>query len=69
MVCIGKDSWPELVGVSGEEAVKVIQKENPFVNGIIVPPTQSFIPSDYRCGRVWVFVDDDDIVTRIPKIG
>lgn len=69
MVCVGKDSWPELVGVSGEEAAKVIEKENSFVNAIIVPPTQSFIPSDYRCDRVWVFVDDDGIVTRVPLIG
>ncbi|KAL1549006.1 hypothetical protein AAHA92_17163 [Salvia divinorum] len=67
--CQGKDSWPELLGVSGKKAVKVIEKENPLVNAIIVPPTQTILPSDYRCDRVWVFVDDDGIVTRVPVIG
>ncbi|OWF37053.1 Proteinase inhibitor [Mizuhopecten yessoensis] len=67
-ICQGKDWWPELVGVSGEEAVKVIEKENSLVHAIIVLPGQPII-TNFVCSRVWVFVDDDGIVTKAPTIG
>ncbi|KAL0312957.1 UNVERIFIED_CONTAM: Proteinase inhibitor, partial [Sesamum radiatum] len=61
-----KDSWPELVGVCGEIAVKTIEKENSLVNAILVPPA---VPTfDYRCDRVFVFIDEKGIVTRVPMI-
>ncbi|KAL0395240.1 UNVERIFIED_CONTAM: Glu S.griseus protease inhibitor [Sesamum latifolium] len=68
MFCQGKNSWPELVGVSGEVAAKTIEEENSFVTAIIVPPSQTHIPSDYRCNRVFVFVDGEGIVERVPMI-
>ncbi|KAL0312902.1 UNVERIFIED_CONTAM: Proteinase inhibitor [Sesamum radiatum] len=68
LICQGKTAWPELVGMSGEIAVKTIEEENSFVNAIIVPPSQTAIPGDFDCGRVFVFVDDDGIVTREPMV-
>ncbi|CAK8572075.1 unnamed protein product [Lathyrus sativus] len=66
--CKGKRSWPELVGVDGKVAEGRIEKENPLVNAIIVLDG-SFVPLDFRCDRVWVWVDKHGIVTQIPKIG
>ncbi|KAM0050657.1 putative proteinase inhibitor I13, potato inhibitor I [Helianthus debilis subsp. tardiflorus] len=65
--CKGKDSWPELVGAKGEAAVATIEKENPLVNAIVIlegTPT----PRDFRCDRVWVWVNDKGVVTRTPII-
>ncbi|KAL0395249.1 UNVERIFIED_CONTAM: Proteinase inhibitor [Sesamum latifolium] len=68
LICQGKSAWPELVGVSGEIAVKTIEEENSLITAIIVPPSQPFIPGDFRCDRVFVFVDDEGIVERTPRI-
>lgn len=65
---IGKSSWPELVGKDGEEAKATIERENPLVTANIVNEGSS-VPLDYRCDRVWVWVDDNGIVTRVPIIG
>ncbi|KAL0395247.1 UNVERIFIED_CONTAM: Wound-induced proteinase inhibitor 1 [Sesamum latifolium] len=67
-ICKGKNSWPELVGVSGEIAVKIIEEENSFVTAIIVPPSQTIIGGPFRCDRVFVFVDDKGTVERMPLI-
>ncbi|CAK9146379.1 unnamed protein product [Ilex paraguariensis] len=66
--CKGKGSWPELVGVKGETAVAIIERENPLVTAIIVPEGSSII-LDVRCDRVWVWVDKNGIVYLVPKIG
>ncbi|CAK9170974.1 unnamed protein product, partial [Ilex paraguariensis] len=63
-----KSSWPELVGVKGETAVTIIEGENPLVTGIIVPEGSAVI-QDFRCDRVWVWVDKNGIVYLVPKIG
>ncbi|KAG6427744.1 hypothetical protein SASPL_111991 [Salvia splendens] len=63
-----KGSWPELVGASGKEGAKVIEKENSLVYAIIVFPDQSIIIGNFNYARVWVFVDYDGIVTSVPMI-
>ncbi|KAL0395250.1 UNVERIFIED_CONTAM: Proteinase inhibitor [Sesamum latifolium] len=67
-ICQGKSAWPELVGVSGEIAKKTIE-ENSLVTAIIVPPSQSFLPADFRCDRVFVLIDDEGNVKWTPSIG
>ncbi|OIW01795.1 hypothetical protein TanjilG_03933 [Lupinus angustifolius] len=66
--CKGKSSWPELVGVQGTEAEATIERENPLVNVIIVPEG-NFVTADFKCDRVWVWVDASGNVKRIPIIG
>ncbi|KAJ1409412.1 Proteinase inhibitor I13, potato inhibitor I [Sesbania bispinosa] len=66
--CKGKSSWPELVGVEGTVAVATIERENPYVNAIIVPEG-SGVTRDFDCERVWVVVDNDGIVKQVPRIG
>ncbi len=63
-----KDSWPELVGVSSEEAKTKIGEERPELD-VQVVPADAFVTTDYNAGRVRVFVDSDDMVARPPKIG
>ncbi|EXB55550.1 Glu S.griseus protease inhibitor [Morus notabilis] len=66
--CSGKNSWPELVGVQGEVAEKIIEKENPAVDAIIVTEG-SVVTADYRCDRVRVWVNNHGIVYKVPTIG
>ncbi|KAG6582360.1 hypothetical protein SDJN03_22362, partial [Cucurbita argyrosperma subsp. sororia] len=67
--CEGKSSWPELVGKVGKDAEKIIEKENPLVDAIIVDEGSN-VPFDFRCDRVWVWVSPTTkIVTRTPVIG
>lgn len=66
---IGKSSWPELVGVTGDVAVKIIEKENRYVNAVIVEEG-TFVTQDFRCDRVRVWVDKyTRIVITTPTIG
>ncbi|KAL5699681.1 hypothetical protein ACHQM5_030551 [Ranunculus cassubicifolius] len=64
----GKRSWPELLGARGVVAERIIERENPTVHAIIVPPGNSVI-TDVQCDRVWVWVDQNGLVERVPRIG
>ncbi|KAG6495634.1 hypothetical protein ZIOFF_043460 [Zingiber officinale] len=68
MICVGKSSWPELVGVNGNKAVTIIEKENPNVEAITVL-IGSATTKDFRCDRVRVWVDEYGIVGEVPHIG
>jgi len=63
-----KESWPELIGKSGEEAKTVILKERPGLDVQVVPHT-GMMTMDYRTDRVRVFVDDNQKVTSAPNCG
>ena len=60
-----KTSWPELVGLSVEEAKKVILKDKPDAD-IVVLPVGSIVTADYRPDRVRIFVDT---VAQTPHVG
>ena len=66
---LGKSSWPELVGRDAEEAVKIIQQENPSLDVILMPRGQNFATLDYRENRVRVFNDNNGNVSSVPRIG
>ncbi|KAL6619821.1 hypothetical protein ACP70R_034960 [Stipagrostis hirtigluma subsp. patula] len=61
----GKTSWPEVVGLSVEEAKKVILKDKPDAD-IIVLPVGSPVTKDFRPDRVRIFVDT---VAETPHVG
>lgn len=63
-----KTSWPELEGVSKEEAEKVISKEEPSLT-IQVLPKDSMMTMDYRTDRVRIMVDKDGKVASTPRVG
>lgn len=56
------------MGANGEAAAATIERENPRVNAIVLPDG-SATTRDFRCDRVWVFVNTCGIVVRTPTIG
>ncbi|KAJ0052299.1 hypothetical protein Pint_01776 [Pistacia integerrima] len=61
-------SWPELLGANEEATAAQIEKENNNVDAIVIlegSPTTK----DFRCDRVWVWVDNDGKFTQVPTIG
>ncbi|GMI66464.1 hypothetical protein like AT2G38870 [Hibiscus trionum] len=68
--CPGKNSWPELVGTNGESAKTTIERENPNVGAIVLRDGTS-VTGDFRCDRVWVWVNrnGNGLVVRAPRIG
>lgn len=63
-----KTSWPELVGVTAEEAERKIKEEMAGVEIQVVPP-DTFVTADYRPQRVRLYVDESNKVIRTPGIG
>ncbi|GMI83292.1 hypothetical protein like AT3G46860 [Hibiscus trionum] len=71
MTCCGqgyKASWPELVGKNQAEAKATIERDNPGVTVLILPPgtKRTF---DLCCNRVYVFVDGNVNVIQTPTVG
>ncbi|XP_058085501.1 proteinase inhibitor-like [Magnolia sinica] len=64
----GKSEWPELLNVTGEVAKTTIERENPSVTAYIIDEG-AVVDTQFRCDRVWVRVNNNGVVTRIPKIG
>ena len=60
-----KTSWPEVVGLSVEEAKKIILKDKPDAD-IIVLPVGTPVTKDFRPDRVRIFVDT---VAETPRVG
>ncbi|XP_061357484.1 subtilisin inhibitor CLSI-I-like [Gastrolobium bilobum] len=63
-----KTSWPELVGVTAEEAEKKIKEEMAGVEIQVVLPGYS-VTFDYKIQRVRLYVDESKKVIRTPVIG
>ena len=64
----GKSSWPELVGVNATLAATAIAHDRPDVAVEVLPPGAPIIP-DYNPLRVRVFVDNNNLVSKVPVIG
>lgn len=56
------------MGADGRAAVVKIERENGRVNAIVVRDG-SPVTLDFRCDRVWVWVNGNGRVTRAPRIG
>ncbi|CAN0898336.1 Proteinase inhibitor [Linum grandiflorum] len=67
--CPGKNSWPELVGTNGNEAAATVQSENRNVEVMVVVVGRDDVTRDFKCDRVWVWVDDSGVVATVPVIG
>ncbi|KAI3924513.1 hypothetical protein MKW92_016650 [Papaver armeniacum] len=68
-ICKGKSSWPELVGCDGDSAAATIKKQNRNIVSAIVVLEGTGVIEDFRCNRVWVWVNGRGIVTITPVIG
>jgi len=73
--CVGKQTWPELVGVPTGVAIRIIEEQNPFVT-VQEVPEDTAVTTDFRCDRVRIFHSPSDgsdtsplLVTRAPSVG
>jgi hypothetical protein len=64
-----KESWPEVVGKTGEEAKEIISKDTAGKIEVHVVPQLSPCTMDYRTDRCRVFVDDNNKVVHPPCLG
>ncbi|KAK1592020.1 hypothetical protein Q3G72_017881 [Acer saccharum] len=69
VVSPGKNSWPELVGALGEDAVATIKRENSSIDFPIILLDGTPVIHDRLCNRVWVWVNTSGIVVRVPTVG
>jgi len=63
-----KESWPECVGKTGEEAKEVISKERKDIE-VVVVADGSPVTMDFRTDRCRVFVDGSNKVVHPPCCG
>ena len=67
---MNKSEWPELVGMTGEDAKKAIEESSANTIKVVqVLPEGSIVTMDYSEERVRIFVNGDGIVTTTPRIG
>jgi hypothetical protein len=60
--------WPELVGLTGDEAKKKLEKvEN--ISEVRIIPQNSIITLEYRENRVRIVVDENNKVVSAPRRG
>jgi hypothetical protein len=64
-----KKSWPEVVGMSSEEAKKKIMEDRWDASVDVLPPSRYIVTADYCSNRVRVLVDSSDKVIQAPSIG
>ncbi|KAK1396850.1 putative Subtilisin inhibitor 1 [Heracleum sosnowskyi] len=63
-----KTTWPEVVGMTGEEAKKQIEEESPGTSVHLIPQN-TFVTMDYRTNRVRLYIDSSGKVAVAPKVG
>ncbi|OAY85648.1 Subtilisin inhibitor 1 [Ananas comosus] len=63
-----RHSWPEVVGLTTEEAEKRIRQDKPDARFQVVPPDH-FVTMDYDTGRVRIFIDSSGKVAKTPLVG
>lgn len=65
-----QQSWPELVGMSGNAAKAKLQSGHPSLAIIELVPEGSFVTEDYRTDRVRIWIDGTtQTVTVPPTVG
>ncbi|XP_022748178.1 subtilisin inhibitor 1-like [Durio zibethinus] len=63
-----KMEWPELVGLTREEAEKKVKEDMPRVQ-IQVVEANPFVTMDFNQGRIRLYLDSSGKVQRPPRIG
>ncbi len=60
--------FPELKGIHNEKAKESILKEHPNLQ-VYVVPEGAMVTMDYRMDRVRLYVNEEGIVVRPPRVG
>ncbi|URE16582.1 Potato inhibitor I family [Musa troglodytarum] len=63
-----KNAWPEVVGLTAEDAEKRIKEDKPEAHVQVVPPNH-IVTADYNEGRVRIFIDLSGRVFKAPVVG
>mmetsp|Transcript_93180 Transcript_93180/g.268188 ORF Transcript_93180/g.268188 Transcript_93180/m.268188 type:complete len:131 (-) Transcript_93180:30-422(-) len=63
-----KNSWPELVGLDGQEAKAKLEEQEPDKKIFLIPEGR-MVTMDYRTDRIRIFLDGDGKVSRAPILG
>jgi len=63
-----KFRWPELVGKNGQQAKAVIQKDNPLVTVVVLPPGRVGF-ANFCCNRVYLVLGRNGNVLSAPMVG
>ncbi|GAB2287214.1 hypothetical protein Dimus_021595 [Dionaea muscipula] len=64
-----KVQWPELLGMNGEAAERIVKSDNPLVTVILMLPGRVGT-ADFCCNRVWIFIDQNgNVTTPFPMVG
>ncbi|KAL5230492.1 hypothetical protein ABZP36_029268 [Zizania latifolia] len=63
-----KSSWPEVVGLPGEQAKQIILRDRPDVR-VFILLVGSQVTTEFDDKRVRVFVNRAGIVAEVPNIG
>ena len=61
-------SWPELVGLPGEEAKQFLEDLDEGYVVLIIPPGKP-TTKDFRFDRIFLHVDEEGYVTMVPRPG
>ncbi|GFQ05667.1 glu s.griseus protease inhibitor [Phtheirospermum japonicum] len=63
-----KVTWPNVVGMTAEQATAIIVHDNPLV--VVKPvPKGSVVIEDFCCNRVWLWIDENHRVYEEPMVG
>ena len=61
-------NWPELVGLTGEEAATKLKTEKPHLKVAIVP-NGAMVTMDHNLDRVRIYVNSEGKVEVPPRLG
>ncbi|CAM9263083.1 unnamed protein product [Scytosiphon promiscuus] len=64
-----RQTWDECVGMDAMEAVELIRAARPDLKRVVKVPEGAMVTMDMRPDRVRVYCNEDDIVTRPPRVG
>ncbi|KAL6521931.1 hypothetical protein OROMI_031808 [Orobanche minor] len=65
-----KTSWPNVVGMSKEQATSIILHDNPLVSVFPLPVSNSYGIFEEKCyNRVRLHIDELGRVYDVPKVG
>ncbi|XP_049345894.1 proteinase inhibitor 1-like [Solanum verrucosum] len=68
LMCKGKLSWPELIGVPTKLAKEIIEKENSLITNVQILLNGSPVTLDFSCNRVRLFDNILGYVVDMPMV-
>ena len=64
-----KTTWPELVGMNGQDSIATIQADNSDVSDVHVVAEGAMVTMDMRMDRVRLYVNAEGNIVSNPSIG